>query len=892
MTAANSTADLVRGDDSIHCEAVCHAEGAHHEDSDDGDAAARQAQSRSRIEAAARRFLNGDVPFLFSALLCGPFDGTSGWSNPWRSKQPTSFGGYASKTHRSLQSEYETQPAENGAEDGVERHFPSPESLKQVALGEAHSLPQKYGRPATVQQWQKTAKPSSSSPSHDAMWETSMTPTSVPARKRRAGDADWLKRATGKKRKVDSGTRSLSKSPLSRRCSNPQLFPVVGQAGTLQDGSAENSDDQDELVASTPRSSFAAYENRVFFTPKRRSPRGDGWRPSKLQANGSEDELNKNQAAAATLSSPVSQPRRTTRMEAGKRDRFPFGGTQTSPIGSRHRAKLVANKASDDDKTEKAEDSDPTLCLEMRQTLDDHADGEVAGFAEEPWPEDDVDATDGSIPATEERDSPGAGPVLVAPSETATDLQSQHDSTPPTLATHGPGEIETHHVSTFAHNSEEPVVGIEGDTSTGILTTKPNDEFSLRRLLHRLVPSSPWATPSLLTAGTTPSTQALDEATTQVAPLERAGDADEPEVKGQVAQKNPAQLEDHGVIARDGSQDGSPEPVVVPSISAAAASACDGEVRITESQQSPWTKMPLQHLLLAPTASQKVDAGDPAHGSLPTEDESHLRIPCQTPRPWSNCADLGAEAEDAAPTPLISTPVPTSRLTTAPSTLEPQFAVQTFAAFMSSSRGHGGGETSRQRKRGTGHPSALKGPWSKSRPNHRVSWALPDDRECKMEGRGETKQQSTPPPRTVRPSSPPPETAVRLLPTTDDAKFGKHFAAVASRTDGLRRRLLPTASQQVRQSPGLRAMAERFLAADEAHDETDHAAGDEDEEMALDQEPAGRELEEPRDEVVDIFDEVGDILQTWDVDAELAQARKATAAAPRTAASFPAQSPW
>lgn len=44
---------------------------------------ATPAARRRRIEAAARRFLNGEIPFIVSAQLLGPFTKESGWQNPW-----------------------------------------------------------------------------------------------------------------------------------------------------------------------------------------------------------------------------------------------------------------------------------------------------------------------------------------------------------------------------------------------------------------------------------------------------------------------------------------------------------------------------------------------------------------------------------------------------------------------------------------------------------------------------------------------------------------------------------------------------------------------------------------------------------------------------------------
>lgn len=70
--------------------------------------------------------------------------------------------------------------------------------------------------------------------------------------------------------------------------------------------------------------------------------------------------------------------------------------------------------------------------------------------------------------------------------------------------------------------------------------------------------------------------------------------------------------------------------------------------------------------------------------------------------------------------------------------------------------------------------------------------------------------------RASRASSPPPQSLPKDLPASE--KFGKHFAAMANRRvtrpNSSNTVILPTASQQICDSPQVEAMAERFLAAD------------------------------------------------------------------------------
>lgn len=151
----------------------------------------------------------------------------------------------------------------------------------------------------------------------------------------------------------------------------------------------------------------------------------------------------------------------------------------------------------------------------------------------------------------------------------------------------------------------------------------------------------------------------------------------------------------------------------------------------------------------------------------------------------------------------------------------------------------------------------------------------------------------------LRQASPPPATPIDALPVSGKSRFGKHFAAVAGRTDGLLQKLIPTASQQALQSPGMQGMARKFLAADEAGPgggmaaiedvaESNDEASIEDREVA---DGASDRSEEPMELVEDMLREIADFVKTWDVDAELDDARRA--ARPKASrANMASQSPW
>lgn len=95
-----------------------------------------------------------------------------------------------------------------------------------------------------------------------------------------------------------------------------------------------------------------------------------------------------------------------------------------------------------------------------------------------------------------------------------------------------------------------------------------------------------------------------------------------------------------------------------------------------------------------------------------------------------------------------------------------------------------------------------------------------------------------------------------------DVKFGLHFAAVADRSKGINPQSTPTVPTSRTPSPNRQGPAEKV----DAPQVKKHSFATK---------TWGHDDEDPTDIVQDIFNDMDDFLQVWDVDVELNEARKA-----------------
>ncbi|RFU80410.1 hypothetical protein TARUN_1799 [Trichoderma arundinaceum] len=213
-----------------------------------------------------------------------------------------------------------------------------------------------------------------------------------------------------------------------------------------------------------------------------------------------------------------------------------------------------------------------------------------------------------------------------------------------------------------------------------------------------------------------------------------------------------------------------------------------------------------------------------------------------------------------------------------PSTPEPQFAFTSFSSFMSPSPNH---------RRQTHHFSnetldgiapksqgilmtSMKKSWRSTIPKKRVSWApLPHEETAMSDEKASSETEmssSLSRGRDRAGSPPPPSTGISSDSLAQgDAKFGDHFAAVADGSKGTQPQKVPSTpsiSERTSSSPDREASVEKF-------------ATEQTEKKSFGTKTSGWDDEDPTDIVEDMFNEMDDFLQVWDVDAELNEARKA-----------------
>jgi hypothetical protein len=312
-----------------------------------------------------------------------------------------------------------------------------------------------------------------------------------------------------------------------------------------------------------------------------------------------------------------------------------------------------------------------------------------------------------------------------------------------------------------------------------------------------------------------------------------------------------------------------------------------------EETQSPWVESQgLTHLRLT---SFNADSHDNTPSKL-------SGVPPNLQSPWAPNTELLPPIKGVSSLELLASAMPSQTKTASvidetvrseahidagsvtadrPSTPEPLFPVRSFASFMTPSpervanrRQNPWASTNGKSQFSHRAPSsAMKNPWSSTRPIRHVSWAeLPRKHlELQVEGSPELQLTRQNEHEKDRPASPPPSMLAAELPTSEESRFSKHFNAVASRSNSL--------SSALSTPKFLSEPEYNFEHLDEPDKTADDAGqgGGTDEittHEAHDDKQPDLEAEEAINIVDDLFREIGDVLQTWDLDAELDQAKE------------------
>ncbi|KAL7931644.1 hypothetical protein V8C35DRAFT_309113 [Trichoderma chlorosporum] len=285
-------------------------------------------------------------------------------------------------------------------------------------------------------------------------------------------------------------------------------------------------------------------------------------------------------------------------------------------------------------------------------------------------------------------------------------------------------------------------------------------------------------------------------------------------------------------------------------------------------------------------------ANEPDLTAILADDHGETRQEAQdgqtlTPNEASECLVLppqGINMQQPSGEILPPPALPVSRRASTP---EPQFAFTSFSSFMSPSPSH------RRQIRypfdgvaPTSHGilvSSKSRAWRSTAAKKQVSWAPLPHEETDGSGQkisSETDTSSSLSRGRDRAVSPPPPASTGLASdslTDRDMKFGDHFAAVADRSRGTQPQSVPTASGHGSCSPGLRApVTAAQIAGPTESTSTPKVNGHRGVKGGAKASSSGWDDDnDPTDIVQDIFNEMDDFLQVWDVDAELDEARKA-----------------
>lgn len=524
-----------------------------------------------------------------------------------------------------------------------------------------------------------------------------------------------------------------------------------------------------------------------------------------------------------------------------------------------------------------------SISAEEVETIDHASEEEPRDISVDDTMEEDIE--DHASKESPLVNSPGADVTMEdAERQTETDVSNKVGSSHVPTAEDditGTNDTANHTAVTALKASSQPVAHAPGDSHTPISevaetsSNPPSSGFSFRSILKHLVPLGPWNRSQAKETNEEP--QAFRTEPGPISPPEENAEVDTEQafastkaVRNTATPENQVDQASPTNVDLDKDEDG-------PMNTTTSEHLHNG---VGEEQDStpPQDGMPVApRTQLEPNPGLGITMHDGVHDvAVPqVSAESHHEAvlePMETARPSTPVVAAPENHDGETAEPAVTHNLPATPRQSTPQLESP---LQPFAAFMTPSPEHRKRQTRRIQWRCAGRPldtrikrSAMRNPL-RMKPSRRVTWApLPSEvaqgsPSAGSDGRSGGESTET----RERQASPPPATAVEDLPTSGNVDFQNHFTAVAKRAMEMPGHAAPSESQERDGSLDPSAMEEDLPMEDTAGPGTSGVgwyAGKEPESIVDD----GAELTEQ------VFQDLQSLLQPWDLDAELDQARK------------------
>ncbi|CEJ81796.1 hypothetical protein VHEMI01907 [[Torrubiella] hemipterigena] len=872
--------------DAMHCSKL--DEEAFYVGSDDDDYET-PAHRQLQYKLAAKKYLHGDIPILITATLRGPFERSTGWTNPWAKSSPQlpsikiKSNPTISPIKKSKNLSVSPQKRLQAANEG---YLPSPESLKQVSLVNDPEHPYlEQDELDTVQKW----RASISQPVQDK---------DIPVcakRKRSLSTENWLKTIRNKRARQRTQTGRAADGFGRQLDLNTVSHTQIPASSTEVSLGLRDQDTQDILK---PQCSFTS--------PSRPSPSKELLKRQAKQITEPAEVPILPQNTVA-LSSPVS-----LKNETGEARQLQVSNAQTTPrlpstefpVPSMSVVQLISPA-----KTDGSEKQDVKMACELDENDDIHADEAVCE-------EDEVmhetttckEATISEqhvtpvVTSISRPSSPSISTILSTslarkPTPNANTLSDDHEDDKSSVISNdedfndASSEAESEMITPDAQLAEDICSVSHSIAMVEAVHYKPENHQTVALQSHAILPlpdaSQDGYDASEVALGIDPE---VDLATAAIAVLLSQNSVHE------TSENDADEALQHSIITSrpctppiDTASDElvlgcpvSPSDIPLPSTEIPVKAETQEDAMAVPEYQEQIEPHPPCASAREPVAPEPLTSSTSLDAIYEVETTPEPRL--LLPKRFAKRSSLPKTNKPPRPAYVIEKTMekPQTNQTTTPlgrmgpppvlmarlCTPEPDFQVKSFSSFMSPSP--------RKSRRVFPQPkhgrrSCLAGSRNASdsiasqQQIRTVSWAmLAEDNEGGKSA--------------IREQSPPPTISLGDLPTAETDRFANHFSAVVKRTDGLRHKFKSTAQRNSTKIDDKPQEVDQSTVACEVSDTTEAPTVAPAPSMANLQIPRERDAisMEPLDVMDDIFGQMGDMFKAFDVDAELDQARKLT----------------